>query len=218
MPNDALEKLVKQGDADRLAGWLAEVLCAKLCHDLAGMVGAVSTGAELLSEEGVASPMAVEALDLMASSAASLAVRLRFLRLALGPANPGAATQARSLADAYYQKGFPQGDWRLDWPTDAALAGSGEQVKLLLNLICVAQECLPRGGIILVSPGSEGLITATGSAVQIGEAALGLTEPDPARLPPRAAQGAYAALLARRLGLFIQIQPVDGGIRFVVKR
>lgn len=213
MPNDVRNTL----DVDRQEGLLAELLCARLCHDLAGTLGAVTAGAELLSEEGVASPMAVEALDLMASSAASLTVRLQFLRLALGPANQAAATQARALAHAYYLKGFPQGDWRLDWPPDGALMGSGEEVKLMLNLICVAQECLPRGGTIRVSPEAEDWITATGLAAQIGEAVQGLNAQDVMGLPPRAAQGAYAASLARRLGLRIEIRQGDGKISFKVK-
>ena len=110
---------------------LAELLCARLCHDLAGAVGAVSAGAELLAEEGTASPMAAEAVSLLADSAASMAARLRFLRLALGTASASAPNEARALAVAFLEKGFPQGEWKLDWPMAQAAAKSPDQAKLL---------------------------------------------------------------------------------------
>jgi histidine phosphotransferase ChpT len=195
-------------------GVLAELLCARLCHDLAGAVGAVTAGAELLAEEGPASPMAAEALDLMADSAASMA-RLRYLRLAVGPANQGAAHQVRALAEAYFEKGFPQGDWRLDWPPELAAIDSPDRAKLLLNLIGLAQECLPRGGVIAVRPDQSDMVVAIGAAVS-GEAMQGLTATSFAGLSPRAAQGAYAALLARRLALTITPQPRDGALALAV--
>jgi histidine phosphotransferase ChpT len=196
---------------------LAELLCARLCHDLAGAVGAVTAGAELLAEEGAASPMAAEALDLMASSAASLAARLRFLRLAVGPGNQGAAAQARPLAEAYFAKGHPTGEWRLDWPHDPA-ALSSDQAKLLLNLICLAQECLPRGGTIEVCPNQPDMVVARGTGIILGEAIQGLRAPDPAGLSPRAAQGAYTALLARRMGSSIDVRQGDAILTLAVNR
>jgi histidine phosphotransferase ChpT len=198
-------------------GEMAELLCARLCHDLAGAVGAVTAGAELLLEEGSASPMAAEALDLMASSALSMAARLRFLRFAVGPANQGAAGQARALAEAYLSKGYPQGDWRLDWPLQHAAVDSADHAKLLLNLICLAQECLPRGGQIEVRPGQSALVVARGASAAVSDSAKGLMADSGGGLTPRAAQGAYAALLARRLGSFVEIQPGDGMIAFAVK-
>jgi len=196
---------------------LAELLCARLCHDLAGAVGAVTAGAELLAEEGTASPMAGEALELMAGSAASLAARLRFLRLAVGPANQGAAAQAQPLAEAYFSKGFPGGEWRLDWPQDPKPTLTPDQAKLLLNLICVAQECLPRGGIIEVRPDQAETVVARGAGLILGEAVHGMRAADQAGLTPRAAQGAYAALLARRMGSSIDVRQCDATLTLSVK-
>jgi len=193
---------------------LAELLCARLCHDLAGAVGAVTAGAELLAEEGSSSPMAAEALDLMASSAISLAARLRFLRLAVGPANTGAAGQARAHAEAYFLKGYPQGEWKLDWPGEITGIASADHAKLLLNLISLAQECLPRGGIIAVRPQERQIVVASGPSVQMGEAAQGLEATDMSRMSPRGAQGAYAALLAKRIGSSISAVQDDMKVSF----
>src|SRR5579859_3140148 len=196
---------------------LAELLCARLCHDLAGAVGAVSAGAELLAEEGPASPMAAEAVSLLADSAASMTARLRFLRLALGNASASAPNEARALAAAFLEKGFPQGEWKLDWPMGQAAAKSPDQAKLLLNLVCLAQDCLPRGGVIAVRPEEEVLVAARGETVTMGESVQGLAATDLAALGPRTGQGAYAGFLAARLRGAIAYKQGPGEIGFVLR-
>jgi histidine phosphotransferase ChpT len=196
---------------------LAELLCARLCHDLAGAVGAVSAGAELLAEEGPASPMAAEAVSLLADSAASMTARLKFLRLALGASSASAPAEARPLAHAYLEKGYTQGEWRLDWPADAGAAASADHAKLLLNMVCLAQDCLPRGGVIAVRP-QENSVTARGDTVTTGESVQGLTAGDLAGLGPRAGQGAYSAFLAARLGGKVAWRQGTGEIAFSLQQ
>jgi len=197
---------------------LAELLCARLCHDLAGAVGAVSAGAELLAEEGPASPMAAEAVSLLADSAASMAARLKFLRLALGVASASAPAEARLLAQAYLEKGYPQGDWRLDWQADQGPAVSPDHAKLLLNLICLAQDCLPRGGVIVVRPQEAVLVAARGETLTASESVQGLAAAELAGQGPRAGQGAYAALLAARLGGTVAWHQGPDEIAFSLKK
>ena len=196
---------------------LAELLCARLCHDLAGAVGAVSAGAELLAEEGPASPMAAEAVSLLADSAAIMTARLRFLRLALGTSSASAPNEVRALSTAFLEKGFPQGEWKLDWPMAQAAAKSPDQAKLLLNLICLAQDCLPRGGVIAVRPEEEVLVAARGDTVTAGESVQGLTATDFATLGARAGQGAYAGFLAARLGGAVTWRQSPGEIAFSLR-
>lgn len=197
---------------------LAELLCARLCHDLAGAVGAVSAGAELLAEEGPASPMAAEAVSLLADSAASMTARLKFLRLALGSSSTSAPAEARPLALAYLDKGYPQGDWRLDWPADQAAPGSPDLAKLLLNLICLAQDCLPRGGVIAVRPQEAALVTARGETIITAESVQGLAASELAGLGPRAGQGTYAAFVAARLGSKVAWRQGEGEIAFSLQQ
>src|SRR5262249_40147361 len=104
---------------------LAELLCARLAHDLSGPVGAVANGAELLEDEGSAG-VAAEAVALLSGSAAAAVARLRFLRLALGPQGSAATpiAEIRKIASDYFGKGVQGGDAvALDWPAahDAAL-------------------------------------------------------------------------------------------------
>ncbi len=196
---------------------LAELLCARLCHDLAGAVGAVSAGAELLADEGMDSPMAGEAISLLGDSAASMTARLRFLRLALGPSSSSGPSEARPLTMAYLEKGYPQGNWKLDWPADQSGIDSPELAKLLLNLICLAQDSLPRGGVIVVRPRGAALVLGRGEPVTAGESVQGLDAADLGGLSGRAGQGAYASRLAARLGATVAWRQSPGEIAFSLR-
>lgn len=199
---------------------LAELLCARLCHDLAGPVGGVGTGAELLAEEEGGRPFASgEALALLADSAAVAGAKLRFLRLALGHGHAAvAAGQMREMASAYYSAGMAgriRFSWRdgQDGPWDQALA------KLAANLLLVAEDCLPRGGeLALEARGGHLLsVTAQGPAVAAGQALDGMAAEGVAALGARGAQGYYTAALAFNAGYRVISSIEAGRLRLVAE-
>jgi histidine phosphotransferase ChpT len=71
----------------------AGVVCARICHDLVGPVGAVVNGAYLIGELGQAN--AGEEMALVMRSARRAAAMLKLYRLAFGPAIDPAATLGR---------------------------------------------------------------------------------------------------------------------------
>ena len=126
---------------------LVALICSKLCHDLAGSIGAVSNGAELMAEE-TDPQMRDEAVRLIAQSANDAARRLAFFRLALGAsgdltdAMPGSELQR--VAIDYFAGG------RVAFEPPALGAVPGDVSKplgkaLLLGLYGMA-AALPRGG------------------------------------------------------------------------
>lgn len=129
-----------------------EIFAARICHDLVGPVGAIANGVELLADDGGrADP---EVLQLISSSARSASRRLQYFRTAFGSGN--ALSQSRPLADARTLAValLEEGKVRLDWPvagTEIEAAGDRKVAKLLLNLVLVASEALPRGGTIRVA-------------------------------------------------------------------
>lgn len=180
---------------------LAELLCARLCHDLAGPLGAAAAGAELIEEMGADAD--ADTLGLVAASAAGAAARLKFLRAALGPASESAqpAAKIEQLARAYIEAGASSGPFSctLDWhaaPGDI----DGRRARLLLNLVMLAHDSLPRGGRIRVRIDEQAGLSAVGE----GEAAaLGLEVRDvllDGHPPsgPRAAQASLTLVLAGR--------------------
>jgi histidine phosphotransferase ChpT len=158
-----------------------ELLCSRLCHDLVGPVGAVNNGVELLDEAGVGDG---EALDLIAGSAETAAARLRLYRLALGAAG-GQAGVAPADGRAALEGWFRSGTVRLEWSVDLSAPPAG-LVKVILLTALLAEESLPRGGVVRVQGDDRGVSVSaigTGAALRpemlevlagrLGEDALG---------------------------------------------
>ncbi len=190
---------------------LAELLCSRLCHDLAGSVGAVGTGAELLADEDVGAGLADEALSLLTSSATTAVSRLRYLRLALG--SGGADMTSRQLRDLAGAMLAPApgsaAEYRFAWLDTAPLTWEAGLAKLLLNLVLLARDFLPRGGSITVgSRDGEGArlrVSAEGAVTAHPDLLAALIATDANTLTPRGAQGYYSVRVAARLGLALRL-------------
>ncbi|MTJ80952.1 MAG: hypothetical protein F8N37_08045 [Telmatospirillum sp.] len=198
---------------DQNIATLGELLCARLCHDLAGAVGAVGTGVELLVDDSSGGEFAADAVALLESSAQSAVRRLRFLRIALGSGGQAlSGAQMRAMVSEFLETGVPgsPGAVRLVWRLDAMSTWSAAEVKLVLNLVLVSRDCLPRGGDIDVGPGSGGgqklAIRAQGARATRSESAVALSASAIEGLNPRGAQGYYTSLLAQRLGLSVNCE------------
>jgi histidine phosphotransferase ChpT len=125
---------------------LAQLLCTRLCHDLAGPVGAVAAGVELIG--GDPAQADTETLGLVGSSSAAASLKLKFMRAALG--SSGAATQdPKVLLDGYLQStAGAGGKTAVAWPSTEGMAAGqavlgGAWVQMLLNLCLLAVETQP---------------------------------------------------------------------------
>ena len=127
---------------------LAALLCSRVCHDVISPVGAIVNGLEVLEDEKDET-MRGFAQDLIKKSARQASARLQFARLAFGAA--GSAGASIDTGDAeQVARGFIQDDrTTLVWTAPRVLLPKN-QVKLLLNLLLIAQTAVPRGGTIEV--------------------------------------------------------------------
>lgn len=125
---------------------LAALLCSRICHDLISPVGAINNGIELYDEGGAEE----DALQLIRMSAVNASARLQFARITFGAA--GSAGSEIDSGDAEsVAKNFMQNEKaNLDWQAPRLLLPKNE-VKLLLNLVLIANASIPRGGDIYVS-------------------------------------------------------------------
>jgi len=126
---------------------LAALLSSRICHDLISPVGAISNAMELYDEmqgEG-----GEEALNLIRLSAASASARLQFARLAYGAAGSMGAKLDTGTAESVAQLFMEHEKPNLYWHGERLLLPKND-VKLLLNLLLVANTTLPRGGDISV--------------------------------------------------------------------
>lgn len=196
---------------------LAALLCSRVCHDLISPVGAVVNGLEVL-EEGKDEETRTFALDLIKKSSQQASARLQFCRRAFGAA--GSAGAAIDLGDAQgVARGFLEdGKTRLEWNLPRELLPKN-RVKLLLNLLLLAGQTIPRGGTLRVDPVGEGQamsfrITATGQNARVPQAVPGLLAGEPAgqTVDSHAIQPFYTGLLARSCGLSVTLAPENEAI------
>jgi histidine phosphotransferase ChpT len=201
---------------------VAELLASRLCHDLVGPIGAVSNGMELLADGGM--DMADDALDLTRNSAEQASGLLQFYRMAYGMAGNRQGGDLKPLRDVAAQY-FSRQKVSLDWPSGPAPQGMSDLAgKLILNMLVMAAEALPRGGTVGVLLSNEGAgndvtVVAVGADAALrDETRAGLADAvDVEELTPRSVHAYFTRLLTRRLGTDLKVEPAGSGhLRFGV--
>ncbi|KQZ01982.1 histidine phosphotransferase [Pseudolabrys sp. Root1462] len=185
---------------------LAALLCSRVCHDLISPVGAIVNGLEVLAEDKDEETREF-ALELIKKSANTASAKLQFCRIAFGAA--GSAGSQIDTGDAEkITRGFLEDDkTKIAWNIPRVLMGKN-RVKLLLNLLLIASQAIPRGGQITVDPVGEGdsmafRIRATGTNAKVLATVPSLLsgETGPDSLDAHRIQPFYAHLLAQACGL-----------------
>jgi histidine phosphotransferase ChpT len=185
---------------------LAALLCSRVCHDLISPAGAIVNGLEVL-EESDDEETKTFALTLIKKSARTATARLQFCRIAFGAA--GSITAQVDTGDAeQVARGFIEDEKvKLAWNLPRALLPKN-RVKLLLNMLVVAGQAIPRGGTLTLDP------VGTGETTSFRVTAVGLNGRVPPAIPALLAGGTdgetidahaiqpyYTGLLARACGL-----------------
>jgi len=125
---------------------VAELLASRLCHDVVGPIGAVNNGMELLHDGDL--DMADDALKLAAQSAQQAADLLQYYRLAYGMAGHRQGGDLKPMHDLAVRL-FTHHKASLDWSANAMPTGLPDSAgKLILNMLLLAGEALPRGGTV----------------------------------------------------------------------
>jgi len=185
---------------------LAALLCSRVCHDLISPVGAIVNGLEVLAEEKDEETKTF-ALDLIKKSAGTASAKLQFCRIAFGAA--GSAGAQIDLGDAEtISRGFFEDDkTKLAWNLPRALLPKN-RVKLLLNLLLIAGQTIPRGGRLTVDPIGAGesmgfKVSAAGANAKVPPAVAALLAGETGDTPLDAhrIQPFYASLLAQASGV-----------------
>src|SRR5437660_4899461 len=190
---------------------LAALLCSRVCHDLISPVGAIVNGLEVLDDNPKPEDRDF-ALDLIKKSAKTASARLQFCRLAFGAA--GSAGAQIDLGDAQTMaRGFLEDDkTKLTWNLTRVLLPKN-RVKLLLNLLIIAGQTIPRGGTLTVDAVGEGesmafRIAASGLNARIPQGVTALLQgtSENGSIDAHAIQPFYAGLLARACGLDVSLK------------
>jgi histidine phosphotransferase ChpT len=192
---------------------LAALLCSRVCHDLISPVGAIVNGLEVM-EDSKDEETKTFAMDLITKSVKTASARLQFCRLAFGAA--GSAGAQIDTGDAEnVSRGFLEDDkTKLAWNLPRALLAKN-RVKLLLNILVIAGQTIPRGGSLTVEPVGSGdsmgfKVTAAGTNAKLPEKVPPLLETqDASGIDAHAIQPYYTGLLARNCGLKVAFAPAQ---------
>ena len=184
---------------------LAALLCSRVCHDLISPVGAIVNGLEVLDDDPKPEDRDF-ALELIRKSAKTASARLQFCRLAFGAAGSAGAQidlgDALNMAKGHIEDGKTTIAWNLP-----RLLLPKNRAKLLLNMLVIAQQTIPRGGTLTVDPIGEGetmsfRVAATGLNARLPQNIADLLSAAPTTgVDAHAVQPHYTRLLAEACGL-----------------
>ncbi len=199
---------------------LAALLSSKLCHDLISPVGAINNGLELLEEGG----SDADAMNLIKNSARTASARLQFARIAYGAAGSAGVQidtgDGRAVAFAYMmgEKG------ELTWEGGRFFLPKNK-VKLLLNMVQIANSSIPRGGSLnVLVEGDETnprfILKTKGPMLRVPPRFLELYSgtPDHEPIDAHSIQAYYALLLAKETGMEINITAIPEEITFTIQQ
>ena len=192
---------------------LAALLCSRVCHDLISPVGAIVNGLEVLDDNPKPEDRDF-ALDLIRKSAKTASARLQFCRLAFGAAGSSGAQIDLGDAQAMARGHIEDGKVTIAWNLPRLLLPKN-RVKLLLNMLIIAQQTIPRGGTLTIDPIGEGeamsfRVTSSGLNARVPQNIVDLlSASSSATVDAHAVQPYYTRLLAQACGLNVTLAP-DG--------
>jgi histidine phosphotransferase ChpT len=196
---------------------LAALLCSRVCHDLISPVGAIMNGLEVM-EEDKDEETSRFAMDLIKKSARTASAKLQFCRLAFGAAGSVGAQIDTGDAEKVTRGLMEDEKTKLSWNLPRVLMAKN-RVKLLLNMMLLAAQAIPRGGQLTVDSIGEGeaigfRVAATGFNAKVPQAIPPLLAGSPAdhAVDAHAIQPFYTGLLAKNCGLAVDMALEDGTV------
>jgi len=191
----------------------ASLLSSRICHDLISPVGAINNGLEILADE-TDEEMIRQAMSLIRSSASAASAKLQFMRRSFGMAGNVSEMVSLDEAKSLSQGLVGDGGTRLDWQVGAQSLEK-TVVKLLLNMILIGFEALPRGGVLRVGVQKAGatnlMISAEGPKARLPDQAIAILRAGAAldAVEPREANMLFAHALAKGLDSSLHVTVGD---------
>lgn len=194
---------------------LAGLLVARICHDIAGPVGALVNGAELLADEPDPDIRA-EFTGMIADGAGKIGARLRFLRLAFGGPAAGPDMTAGEVRAALGGMLAAEGRLALDWRIGAERLRRDHARLLMALALCAAEAVEGRGTLIL----EDAAACASGARVRLSDQVADVLEGQDLAGPPTSgiAPALMAASLACRERVVLRLDANPGWLRIAVAR
>ncbi len=203
---------------------LAALVASRVCHDMAGSMNPLIQGLEMLKESDAAGKNA-DAIALMEHGVANAWARLDFFRFAFagggdaGGDGEGRLEEARAVAEKLYGSLKAALEWRAP-----AVAMPRATLKVFMNALFIANECLPKGGVVIVDAAKAGdvvelRINCTGQRAGMRPATWAALQGD---LPEDGYAGPVAqplltGILARQTNVEILTRQGEGAVDIILR-
>jgi histidine phosphotransferase ChpT len=130
---------------------LSALVSARFCHDLISPLGAIGNGLELLQMTGSGSAE----LELISDSLANALAKLRFFRIAFGPADPESRMTFEDANET--TRTMFNGRMMIAWPEEKGCLHRPAARLVFLAILCL-EKSLPMGGLLRVSTAEDTII------------------------------------------------------------
>lgn len=200
---------------------LAALVASRVCHDLVEPMSAIIQGLEMLKHADHGGRDA-DAISLIDHGVTKAWAKLEFFRFAFAGAHvqgEGELEEARATAERLFGSLKPDLAWeapRVEMPRAA--------VRVIMNLLMIGNECLPRGGVVRLEAGPG----PSGAEVRV------VAEGPRARLKPETAAGlrgealedgfqghtiqpVLTGVLARHAGLDLSAREATGRVELIAR-
>ena len=202
---------------------LSAYIASRICHDLVSSVSSITNALDFMDEPND-SEMRVQAEKLLHDGADSAACKLKFLRYAFGSVglSKGAADihDAKQITERFVASHNHQPEITWDIETEHL---SFSHARLMMNMVMLALDCLPRGGTITIKvrnepEGLETVVLATGKRFKLRDDtadAIAGTEPQDG-WSARTVQPLFTRIIAEGLGGALRVEPREEEIALTV--
>lgn len=195
---------------------LTALVASRICHDMVEPMSAIIQGLEMIKgADGKTDP---DALSLLDHGVGKAWAKLEFFRFAMA----GAVAEGDSTIDEGKEvaiKLYSVLKAELKWSVPA-IAMPRPAVRVIVNLLLIANECLPRGGVVEVTgKAGEVIITATGPRAKLREATSIALKGDSGdeHLSGHTIQPTLTGLLARQGGVELSARESEEKVEFIAR-
>jgi len=197
---------------------LTALVASRICHDMVEPMSAIIQGLEMIkSGEGKMDPDAVSLLDHGVGKAWA---KLEFFRFAMAGATAEGDSEleeGRAVAIKLYGVLKPE----LVWSAPQVLMPR-PAVRVIVNLLLIANECLPRGGKVEITAektgdGGEVIVTATGPRAKLREPTAAALRGEGDELSGHTIQPTLTSLLARQGGVELSTRESEEKVEFIAR-
>lgn len=199
---------------------LAALVASRLCHDMVGPMNAMIQGVDMLKTgDGKADP---DAVSLIESGVNMSWAKLEFYRFAIADTvaeGDSVLEEARKVADRLYSEFKADLAWKAP-----NVAMPRRAVRVIMNLLYIANDCLPRGGTVEMTAEPEGeggaihIVSSGPRAMLKPVTALALRGEMPTtELSGHSLQPFLTNLFAQQAGVAISVSEAPERIAFVAR-